>query len=52
MAAPPATTGDGPTVEVSSENGNFLHGHLINLSVGCLIDIGEFIKQHLHIRGA
>ena len=52
MPAPPAITQDGLIVDISSENGNFFHGHLINLSVGCLIDIGEFIKQHLHIRGS
>ena len=51
MAAPPAITQDS-IVDVSPENGNFFHGHLVNLSVGCLIDICLFIEQHLHVRGA
>ena len=52
MAAPPAKPQDQTIVDVSMENGSFFHGHLVNLSVGCLIDICQFIDNHLHVRGS
>ena len=48
MAAPSAEKSN---INTCSENGSFFHGHLINLSVGCLIDICYFIDNHLHVRG-
>lgn len=50
MAAPPATH-QTENIDASIRNGSFFHGHMVSLSIGCLIDICCFIENHLTLRG-
>ena len=51
MAAPPAAP-ESSMIDASIENASYFHGHLVSLSVGCLIDICQFIDGQLHQRGS
>ena len=51
MPAPAAEQEADQHIEVSSENGTFFHGHLVNLSICCLIELCNFIDSHVHTRG-
>ena len=50
MAALPAALPENIGMDISSENADFLHSHIICLSIGCLIDLCIFIQQHLNIK--
>lgn len=45
--APAAADVEG-VIDVSSESCSYFHNHIVSLSIGCLIELTLFIKNHAH----
>ena len=46
--APAAPADVEGVIDVSVESCNYFHNHIVSLSIGCLIELTLFIKNHAH----